>query len=71
MLTTEELQALSDADFNALQTAVAQESHRRVELITLPTDIDAMTQRFVNHGGDKTKLRNPASYEKNPRNPTV
>lgn len=64
--TVAELQALTDAELHQLRIDVAQERARRDELSNLPTDIDALIQRFVDHGGDKGKLKPPQSYERNP-----
>ena len=73
--TPADLQALTDAELVQLRIDVAQERARRDELSSLPVDIDALIQRFVDHGGDKTKIKNPQSYERNPnagpKNPKV
>lgn len=68
--TPTDLQALSDAELHQLRIDVAQERARRDELASLPTDIDALIQRFVDHGGDKTKIKNPQSYVKGPKGNT-
>ena len=68
--TPEDLQALNDNQLSQLRLDVAAERARRDELASLPTDIDAMIQRFVDHGGDKTKIKNPQSYVKGPKGNT-
>ena len=68
--TPEDLQALNDNQLSQLRLDVAAERARRDELASLPTDIDAMIQRFVDHGGDKTKIKNPQSYVKSPKGNT-
>lgn len=65
--TPADLQALTDAELVQLRIDVAQERARRDELSSLPVDIDALIQRFVDHGGDKTKIKNPQSYVKGPK----
>lgn len=67
--TPEEIQALTDTDLAELYQTVLTERHRRLELPTLPADIDALIQRFVDYGGDKTKLKDPKTYEKAPKDP--
>lgn len=69
MPTPEELQALTDTELDQLRLNVAQERIRREELAVLPAQVDQLIQRFVDHGGDKSKIRPPESYTRNPRNP--
>lgn len=73
MPTPEELQALSDDELEALRQAVSEEQIRRHELTNLPAHVDALLQRFVNHGGDPDKIKNPNAYIKGPkpRNPNA
>lgn len=65
--TPEDLETLSVSDLAELRVRVTQEEIRRDELTTIPTQVDLMVQRFVDHGGDKTKLKNPNSYTRGPK----
>lgn len=64
--TPAELQALTDTELQQLRLDVVQERSRRDELTKLPTDIDALIQRFVDHGGDTARIRDPKTYQKTP-----
>lgn len=63
---TIDLTTFTDDDLEEHRLAVVQEQIRRQELAALPTQVDVMIQRFVDHGGDKTKIKNPQSYTRNP-----
>ena len=65
--TTTELEALPDAELEELRLAVSHELIRREAVTRGPEQIDALIQRFVDQGGDKTKLKNPNSYVKGPK----
>lgn len=66
MYTSETIQSLSDAQLATLAGVVRDEQARRQDLAALPGLIEATTQRFVNQGGDKAKIRPPSSYVKGP-----
>ena len=67
--TYEDLLALSYDDLVLLSQEVADEIHRRDDVVRLPETIEEMTQRFVDRGGDKMKLKEPKAYEPKPPKP--
>lgn len=67
--TPEQIQALTDADLEGLRNDVVAEQNRRVEVALLPHQIDVLIQKYVNQGGDKSKIRDPKGYEKGPMPP--
>lgn len=68
--TPEELALMSDEDLAALSQDIYTEQQHRDDLARLPQSIDHLIQRFVDQGGDKTKIKNPQSYVKGPKGNT-
>lgn len=65
--TDEDLQTLTDTELEEIRLRISHELIRREELTAVPAQIAALTQRFVDHGGDPAKLKNPNSYTRGPK----
>ena len=65
--TTAQLEQMTDEDLAGLSRDITEEQHRRDDLARVPAAVDALIQRFVDHGGDKTKIKDPKTYEKKPK----
>jgi hypothetical protein len=65
--TPEQLQQMTDEDLAGLSQDITAEQHRRDELVRAPAIVDMIIQRFVDAGGDTTKIKNPNSYIKGPK----
>lgn len=61
--TPEQIRSLTNTEFDQLRQLMVEDRTRREVLTQTPAAVDAVLQRFADHGGDMTKIRDPLGYK--------